>query len=150
MSERERPSRHGALLGEALAAMAEAGRVASTVPIGAPCLTCAFRPGCMTNQMAATGVVALNCTIGIDPDEFACHHGMQDGQPIRLCNGYLAAKLAPFDFMKSTLREMYERLSVQIGPDEIRAAFDAWRQAADPDGKMDDYQLARAYAGAAA
>ena len=100
----------------------------------------------MTNQMAATGVVALNCAIGIDPDSFACHHGLQDGQPTRPCNGYIAAKLAPFGVMKETLRALYLKLRSNGGPDQVRAAFDAWRREIDPHETMNDYQLARAFA----
>ena len=146
MSKRERPSRHGAILGEALSKIAAAGRAYSPTELPDACLTCAFREGCMTNQMAATGMVALNCVIGIDPDRFACHHGMKDGEPSKLCVGYVAAILAPFSFTKEVLCELADKLNTQCGPDEVRAEFDAWLSETDPDGKMDDYQLARAYA----
>lgn len=146
MTEHDRPSIHGLLLGFALSQMAEAGRRATATELPDPCLTCAFRPGCMTNQVAGTGLLALNCTLGIDPDEFACHHGMKDGQPTKLCAGYLAAKLAPFSFTKEVITDLYQKLEHLPDADTIRAEFDAWRTKADPDGKMDVYQLARAYA----
>lgn len=147
MSERERPSLHGKILGEALALLAAAGRKDAPMEIPEGCLTCAFRPGCMTNQMAATGKTALDCVLGIDPDRFACHHGMKDGQPSKLCVGYIAATLAPWSFTKEVLAAVKVDLdAMPDGPDEIRAAFDAWHNEVDPERKMDDYQLARAYA----
>jgi hypothetical protein len=141
----DRPSRHGASLGAVLADLAEAGRAADpTVP--EPCGTCAFRRGSMPNQMAGTGIVALNTILGIDTDDFACHHGMEDGEPTRLCAGYIAALLAPFSVTKEALIKLGSRLDDSSGPDEVRAAFDAWLAEVDPDGKMDVYQLGRAYA----
>lgn len=145
--ERDRPSRHGALLGEALALLAERGRLEAPPELPEPCLTCAFRQGCMTNQMASTGLVALNCTLGIDPDNFACHHGLKDGEPTRLCAGFIAAKLAPFSFAQDVLVDLNRRLNAQEGPDQVRAAFDAWLAEVDPERKMNDYQLARVHAG---
>lgn len=101
----------------------------------------------MTNQMAATGKTALDCVLGIDPDRFACHHGMKDGEPSKLCVGYIAAILAPRSFTNEVLRAVKADLdAMPEGPDEIRAAFDVWHNEVDPDRKMDDYQLARAYA----
>ncbi|KQM62394.1 MULTISPECIES: hypothetical protein [unclassified Sphingomonas] len=142
--ERERPSQHGAILGETLIALEQAGRNAGE-PLPDPCLTCAFRPG-MSNQQAATGIEALNCSIGGDPAPFGCHHGMQEGQPTRLCAGYLAAKRAPFGQMKALLGDLAVRLEAVGGDDPVRAAFDAWRHEVDPGQTMDDYQLARLYA----
>lgn len=146
MTERERPSRHGQILGDALALIAMAGRKDAPMDLPEMCLTCAFRQGCMTNQMAATGKVALDCVLGIDKDRFACHHGMKEGQPSKLCVGYMAARLAPYSFTKEVLVALAKELGAQTGPDEVRAAFDVWLAEIDPDGKMDDYQLARAHA----
>lgn len=146
MTERERPSKHGKILGQALALIAMAGRKDSPAPLPEMCLTCAFREGCMTNQMTATGIVALNCVLGIDKDRFACHHGMKEGQPSKLCVGYMAARLAPHSFTKEVLVELGKDLDALAGPDEVRAAFDAWLAEIDPHGKLDDYQLARAHA----
>lgn len=141
---RERPSQHGVILGELLAAMADAGRLhAPELPD--MCATCAFRPGCMTNQMAATGLTALNCVLGIDTDRFACHHGMTDGRPAKLCAGYIAARLAPFEFTKAAMGLLMERLSSLTGPDEVREAFDGWIAEVDPDNRMNDYERGRAY-----
>lgn len=145
MSDRERPSKHGKILGDALALLAIAGRK-DAPELPECCLTCAFRQGCMTNQMAATGKTALDCVLGIDPDRFACHHGMKEGQPSKLCVGYIAAILAPWAFTKEVLAAVKRDLDAMDGPDEVRAAFDAWHDEANPERKMDDYQLARAYA----
>jgi hypothetical protein len=95
--------------------------------------------------MAATGQAALNCILDIDPAEFACHHGMKDGEPTRLCAGYIAARLAPFSFTKAALRELAEKLDAQEGPDQVRAEFDAWLAMVDPRGEKHDYVLAREY-----
>lgn len=150
MSERERPSQHGAILGQALALLEQAGRKDAPFELPDMCLTCAFRPDTMTNQMASTGLVALNCVLGVDTDRFACHHGLKDGEPTKLCVGYIAARLAPFTLTREILFELGKRLDEQEGPDEVRAAFDAWVSEIDPDRKMNDYQLARAHASARA
>lgn len=149
VADRDRPSSHGKLFGEVLAEIAAEGRKHATAFSFEMCLTCAFREGCMTNQCTATGIMALNCIVGIDPDDFACHHGMKDGAPTKLCAGYLAAKLAPFEFTREALIRMMARLDGFEGPDQVRADYDAWRASIDPEGKMDAYQLARAYAGRA-
>ena len=142
--KRERPSRHGAILGQALLALMEAGQAASTLDPSQRCATCAFRPG-MTNQMAATGLQALHCTIGTDPDDFACHHGMKDGEPTKLCVGYLIARTAPWETVKAVIAGLNTGLNSVDGPDEIRAKFDAWISEVDPDGAIDDYARARLY-----
>jgi hypothetical protein len=144
----DRPSMHGAILGDALASIAAEGfkRLPELQPDPPEmCATCAFRPGSVPNRSAGTGMIALNCVLRIDPDRFACHHGMHGGEPTKLCAGYLASKLVPWDFVKQTVLELNERLQTMSGPDEIRAAFDAWYAEADPLREMDAYQLARAY-----
>lgn len=141
---RERPSRHGALLGEALATIEAAGRKEAP-EVGEMCATCAYRPGCMTNQMAATGLEALKTTIGTDSAAFACHHGMKDGEPAKLCNGWLAALAAPYPVVQSAVLRLNERLASVSGPDEVREAFDRWIAEIDPDNRMDDYQRGRAF-----
>lgn len=146
MTERDRPSAHGVLMGHALAQLAEAGRRSTATELPDPCLTCAFRPGCMTNQMASAGLVAFNCTLGIDPADFMCHHGMKSGQPTKLCVGWLAAKLAPFSFKKEVVAALHARMADLPDVDSIRAEFDSWVAEVDPERKMDDYRLARAYA----
>jgi hypothetical protein len=146
--ERERPSRHGAILGAALALLAKLGRRDAPFEIPEYCATCAFREGCMTNQMAATGKVALDCVLGIDPDRFACHHGMKDGEPSKLCVGYIAARLAPWSLTREVLLAMKAELDEAIAkddPDAVRAAFDAWLDSVDPKREKNDYQLAREY-----
>jgi hypothetical protein len=142
---RDRPSRHGKILGEALAVIAAAGRTAAPEVLPDLCATCAFREGCMSNQMASTGVMALNCVLGIDPAQFACHHGMKEGNPTKLCVGYLASLLAPFEVTKAVLLELTKRLDAQGGPDDVRAAFDAWFAEVDPAGEMDVYKVARLF-----
>ena len=147
IENRERPSQHGAILGEALAMIAAFGRKDLHFPLPEMCLTCAFREGCMTNQMAGTGKVALDCVLGLDPDRFACHHAMKEGEPSKLCVGYVAASLAPPSIVREVVLECNRRLNEMKNgdTDEIREAFDRWRGEVDPDAKMNDYELARAY-----
>lgn len=140
----DRPSRHGRVLGQVLAALAEAGR--RELPgMPDPCLTCAFREGSMPNQMASTGMIALNCVMGVDSDRFACHHGMKDGDPKTLCAGYAAAILAPFPTFKAGMEWLAAALAETGGDDLTRAEFDEWVKGVDAAG-MDAYQLARLYA----
>lgn len=135
------------MLGEVLALLADIGRRDAPFPIPEACLTCAFRRGTSPNQSAGTGKMALDCVLGIDRDRFACHHGMKEGEPSKLCVGYVAARLAPFSQVKEILAAFYDELvEIGDGPDEVRAAFDAWIDRADPERKMDVYEAARAYA----
>lgn len=142
---RERPSRHGIILGQALADMAKTGAVGTDL-LSTMCATCAFREGCMTNGMAATGIDALNIVLGIDDAEFMCHHGMKDGEPTKPCAGAIAAKLAPLPVVQNAVATVAARLDAAFGPDQIRADFDAWVARADPEGRLDDYKRARLYA----
>lgn len=140
---RERPSRHGAILGEALA------RIAESVPgaMDGCCATCAFRRGCMTNQMASTGLVAFKCATGADPAGFACHHGMKDGEPTKICAGWLACRLAEFETVKEVSAWLTDQLAAlhEGDHDPIREAFDAWIAEVDPDGRLNDYERGRMY-----
>lgn len=138
--ERERPSRHGAILGRALSEMVDAGGGCTGT-----CATCAFKPGTMTNQMAATGLTALHCALGSDPDPFGCHHGMADGQPTKLCAGYEAARRASFEDVRAIMERLKKRMDAMSGPDEVRIAYDVWAEQADPSHALNDYQLARLY-----
>jgi hypothetical protein len=142
---RERPSAHGAILGEALSDLAKAGAVGTDL-LSVMCSTCAFREGCMSNQMAATGVEALNIVLGIDDADFGCHHGMKDGFPTRFCAGAAAAKRAPFSVLQSALRTLNSRLELLPESDAVRADFDAWVARHDPGCQLDDYQRARLFA----
>lgn len=142
----ERPSRHGAIMGQALIALADADREASGVNPDQMCATCAFRPGAMTNQMAATGLIAYKCAIGADPAEFACHHSMKDGETTRLCTGYLMARAAPFETVRAISEGVCTGLDLADGPDTIRDDFDAWLAKVDPDNQLDNYRRARLYA----
>lgn len=144
----DRPSRHGAFLGEALALMAAAGRRAlPSQSLPDPCLTCAFRAGTAPNQCAGTVMEALNSVMGIDDAEFACHHGMVDGRPTRPCSGYAAARAAPFPHVKELLASCAALLQrVGVADDEVRRRYDAWLVEVDPSNEMDVYQQARAYA----
>lgn len=142
--DRDRPSRHGVLLGKALAFMAEIGRKRAP-DLPETCATCAFRDGSMPNQMASTGLLALNCVLNVDPDDFACHHGMKDGEPTKLCAGYLASRVAPFRAVKGAIEALNNALAAQSGPDDVRAEFDAWWDEIDPQRTMDAYQLGRAW-----
>jgi hypothetical protein len=144
----DRPSRHGAILGDALALIAAAGRKDSPVDLPEPCLTCAFRAGSLPNQTGATVKMALDCVLGVDPDRFACHHGMKNGEPSKTCVGYVAARIAPWSFVKEVLASAQAELAEVggEGQDEVRAAFDRWIAKIDPQGKMGCYDQARAYA----
>lgn len=141
----ERPSRHGQLLGKALAKLAYAGHMASVAPLDM-CATCAFREGCYTNQMAATGLTAFNCAAGIDDSPFGCHHGMKDGEPTKLCAGWIAAKQAPFATLVAVTTDLSEQLAAHGDvADSVRAETDAWLAEIDPDGKLDNYQRGRMF-----
>lgn len=144
----DRPSRHGRLLGRALALIALLGRRDAPMPIPEPCLTCAFKEGSAPNQTAGTGIIALNCVLGIDKDRFACHHGTKDGEPQKICAGYVAARLAPWSEVQAILFAFHDELKHvdDSAPDDVRASFDAWLADADPEKRMDVYEAARAFA----
>lgn len=144
----DRPSRHGKMLGAALTTIAAIGRRDAPMPIPDCCLTCAFREGSLPNQTAGTGKMALDCVLGIDQDRFACHHGMKDGEPQKICVGYIAALLAPFSEVRAILSAFHDELKLiyDDAPDDVRSAFDAWLAIADPEQRMDVYEAARAYA----
>lgn len=141
---RDRPSTHGAIVGEALTKIVES--VSGSLPASC-CSTCAFRPETMTNQMAATVLVAFKCAVGTDPDPFACHHGMKDGEPTKVCAGWLASQLADFDAVKRISGEMVEKLAAisDTETDPVRDRFDAWIAEVDPEGRLNDYQRGRLY-----
>lgn len=142
--ERERPSTHGAIVGAALTRIAES--VTGSLPEDC-CATCAFRPETMTNQMASTVLTAFKCVVGTDPSVFACHHGMTDGEPSKVCAGWLACEAAEFETVKAVVGDMVDALAkISEGdPDPIREAFDRWIAAVDPDGSLNDYQRGRLY-----
>lgn len=144
----DRPSRHGKLLGRALALLATLGRGDAPMPIPDNCLTCAFREGSAPNMSAGTGKTALDCVLGIDRDRFACHHGMKNGEPQKICAGYIAARLAPWSEVQAILSAFYDELKeIDDGvPDDVRAHFDMWLAKSDPEQRMDVYEAARAYA----
>ena len=92
---RQKPSRHGAALGAALALVADI-QARRHPEVSERCRTCAFRKGTIPNQMAGTLVEALRCVTGADPAVFACHQSPRiDGLPTELCAGYVLARLAP-------------------------------------------------------
>jgi hypothetical protein len=139
----DRPSQHGAILGAALSSIADAG---DAPHIPDRCLTCAFTKGTMPNQCAGTVTQVLDCTVHL-AGLFYCHHGIKDGEPKRVCAGYMAAVEAPYRFAMKAIGEAHRQLLglTDEVSDAIRADFDAWYAKVDPDGKMDSYQLARAY-----
>lgn len=144
--ERARPSAHGKILGEALADIAEHG-ARDSADLPTMCSTCAFRRGSMPNQMAPTLVEAMHCVLGSDEAEFACHHGLVSGEPTRPCAGYAAARLASFEVARNAIVGVEAKLAAIAGrPDTVRETTDAWIACVDPDGRMDDYQRARAWA----
>jgi hypothetical protein len=147
----DKPTSYGAILGDALALIAAAGRKDMTtagMTIPDTCLTCAFREGALPNRMGGTTKMALDCVLGVDRDRFACHHGMKDGEPKRVCSGYLAAMIAPFSFVKQVIASAHRDLAAfdADAPDPVVDDYVRWLSAIDPDGKMDVYQIARAYA----
>jgi hypothetical protein len=147
MDLKDKPSLHGKMLGEALAAMADLGRRDAPMVIPPCCGTCAFRRGAMPNLMAGTGKLALDCVLGIDRDRFACHHDMKNGEPKRICFGYVAALLAPYSEVREIITALYEQLrGVDNTADQVSAAFDTWLEGAAPERRMDVYELARQYA----
>lgn len=139
----DRPSRHGAILGEALSKVAKAG---DDGIMELACSTCAFKEGTVPNQTAGTGSLALNCVLGIDDAGFACHHGMKEDWPTKLCAGYVAAQNASWEVTKALIADVAPRLAAMEGPDQVRADYDAWLVLHDPDEKMDVYEIARLYA----
>lgn len=151
MTERDRPSEHGAILGQTMAKIAEDGRqrlIEQGMDVPPLCGTCAFREGCMTNMMAGTLVHAMRIVAGVDDSPFGCHHGMDDGKPTQLCVGYITAKAAAFDFVKKAYEEMGEKIEARCKSDEpdlVRDAFDLWISRVDPDDLLDDYQRSRLY-----
>lgn len=141
---RDGPSRHGKILGDAMADLAKAGAVGQPELLSVMCAGCAFRPGAMSNQMAATLKDALDCLLN-DDEDFCCHHGMEDGEPTRLCAGYFAAQGAPFEVFKAAMQTVTARLAAATGPDEVRTSFNEWISKVDPEGKLDDYQRSRLF-----
>lgn len=102
----------------------------------------------MPNESAGTGKIALDCVLGIDNDCFACHHGMKDGQPKKICVGYAAALLAPWPEVMAIVSAFADELSNvdDAALDPVREAFDSWLIDADPKKRMDVYEAARVYA----
>lgn len=141
----DRPSQHGAILGQALADIAKAGR-SGHPDFPDMCATCAFREGTLPNRMGGTGKIALDCLLGIAGDGFACHHGMKEGAPTKICAGYLAAQLAPYPVVMAAVSTVSARLKTLPPEDAALADFKAWIAEVDPTGEMDVYQQARAFA----
>lgn len=140
---RDRPSRHGAALGKALARLADAG---NGPDLPERCAGCGLRDGTYANQCAATVKEALNCVVGVEPGPFACHHGMVDGEPTRMCAGYAAASRVPQHLARPIIVGVLAELdAVRDTPDPIRERIDQWIATVDPEGKLNDYQRARLY-----
>lgn len=141
--KRERPSTHGAILGDALAELANASPIPAEM-----CATCAFRRGSYPNQSAATGLVALKCATRVDHDAFVCHHGMKGGEPSRMCDGFLAVLLVPDAERQRIVEAMVAKVNAHDGaaPDAVRAACDAWLATVDPEGDLNDHVRARLWA----
>ncbi len=148
ITEADRPSAHGKLLGSALALIEKLGRRDAPMVIPDCCLTCAFREGSLPNMSAGTGIIALNCAIHIDRDRFSCHHGMKDGEPTKICAGYAAAMFAPWSSVIVVLEALQKEID-KFSPgddDGLRTAFDAWAVALDPKKRQDVYAMARMFA----
>lgn len=145
----DRPSVQGEMLGYVLAKIAEVGRTGAGGVLPDMCLTCAFREGSLANLSAGTGSTALDCIMDSDnAGPFSCHHGMKDGEPTKMCVGYIAAKLAPFQFVKEMLAAMMADLAEldESAIDQITVGFDRWRAEIDRENTMDLYALGRAWA----
>lgn len=122
MSERQRPSPHGAALGEAMASMID--KIAERAPhLDTRCSSCAFKRGTIPNKMAGTLKDAFDCVVGIDDALFMCHDkpGVVSGrvEPTTICAGYTLAQYATRDEML----EMIERATAALDalPDEPRS-----------------------------
>lgn len=110
------PSDHGRILGSALADVAD--KLAPLHPnVPERCKTCAFRHGTIPNAMAGTLMEALNCTLGIDPNPFGCHHTLKDGKPTSLCAGYFLVSEFGFDDVKAVMPSVVEKLNA-LGADK--------------------------------
>ena len=140
------PSAHGAMLGKALARIADAGaeviRRSGNCP-PEPCRCCAFREGTMPNMAAQTVSDALSCLL--TDSEFGCHHGLDEsGEPTRRCAGYIRATFAPFDQMKAAIGDANQEMASIVDGvlDPVRADYQAWLETADPENALDDYQRA--------
>ena len=77
-------------------------------PASAPprCHDCAFRAGTLANE-SYTIANALKCVMEGIP--FYCHHGEENGEPTRLCRGWIA--LAP----PAVLEEIAQAIATQRG-----------------------------------
>lgn len=89
------PSPEGEMLGKEVARMTAAplAMFRETFPDEpGPCSECAFVAGTVPNRCLATVANALKCAVEREP--FYCHKGLaDDGEPLRLCAGYVAANL---------------------------------------------------------
>lgn len=142
MEARDRPRGDGAVIGRALAALMEAGRLIQP-DLPDPCATCAFRLGCMTNTLPATVLTAFRCATGVDDSPFGCHHGMTDGMPTKKCAGWMAAQAADWPEVQAISARMLAELDALPEHDVVRLATDAWLARVDPRGELDDYQRGR-------
>jgi hypothetical protein len=142
MEAREQPRADGAVLGEAIAALADAGRLIDpSVPD--PCATCAFRRGTMTNMMPTTVLTAFNCATGVDDSPFGCHHGMVDGRPTKKCAGWLAAQAADWPDVNRVLGKLQADLDALPDPEARPDGYAEWIARIDPEGRLDAYQRGR-------
>lgn len=80
------PTPEGAELGRHLARFADQEEAKFADP-PKRCHDCAFRAGTIPNGCEQTLMDAVKCTFEGEP--FYCHNGMRDGEPTRLCAGYL-------------------------------------------------------------
>lgn len=110
-----------------------------------PCATCGLKEGTLPNMAGQTMIDAMRVLARIEGDSFGCHHGLNNGEPTRICARYLAAARGP----RSELLEAIA--SVAVPPDD-RPANDpvgvyvtAWAERIDPDRELNAYQLARAW-----
>jgi hypothetical protein len=142
MEARDRPRGDGAVIGKALSALADAGRLVQP-DLPDPCATCAFRLGCMTNTLPATVLIAFQCATGVDDAPFGCHHGMVEGQPAKKCAGWMAAQAADWPEVQEISARMMAELDALPEQDTIRSATDEWLARVDPEGRLDDYQRGR-------
>lgn len=147
--ETDRPSYNGALVGEVLTMLYDAGIAnMKNGPIGKRCSTCAFKAGTMANQSERITLEALDCTIGLYDAAFGCHSGIKEGEiPKTICQGYIVAKLAPFKVTKEAISTLVKKLKNVVDKDTIKDAFDSWfiEQYGGSTVEIDFYEVNKAY-----
>lgn len=85
------PCPEGIELGSHLARFCDQAEAKKTKEFGElppRCVDCAYRAGTIPNGCLSTVADAMKCWLEREP--FFCHHGVVDGEPTRLCRGWVA------------------------------------------------------------